>query len=134
VSRFLLAPAVLVATAAFAGMYDQPYALIETGDASEPRKEARVAITKVDGKSTRDPRKSDPIAPGKHVIRVRFTTARGSFRPEYLDLEMPVEACTRYRIVAGYENRLGPDWKPNLYTEPIPECTRKVAKNTAPAK
>ncbi len=65
---------------------------------------------------------------------MRFTTARGSFRPEYLDLEMPVEAFARYRIVAGDENRLGPDWKPNVYTEPIPEGTRKFAKNTAPAK
>lgn len=132
--KFLLAPAFLVATAAFAGLYDQPYALIESGDASETRKEARVAVTKVDGKSTRDPRKTDPIAPGKHVITLHFTTARGDFRPEYLDLEMPLEACTRYRIVAVYESKMGPDWKPKVYAEPMPECTRKFAKQTAPAR
>lgn len=131
---FLLAPAFLVATAAFAGPYDQPYALVETGDASEPRNEARVAVTKVDGKSTRDARKTDPIAPGKHVITLHFDTARGDFRPEYLDLQMDVDACTRYRIVAVYENKMGPDWKPKVYAEPIPECTRKFAKKTAPAK
>jgi hypothetical protein len=131
---FLVAPALLVATTAFAGMYDQPYALVETGDASEPRKEARVAVTKVDGKSTRDARKTDPIAPGKHVITLHFDTARGNFRPEYLDLEMSLDACTRYRIVAVYENKIGPDWKPKAYAEPIPECTRKFAKQTAPAK
>jgi hypothetical protein len=132
--KFLLATVFLVATAAFAGLYDQPYALIESGDASETRKEARVAVTKVDGKSTRDPRKTDPIAPGKHVITLHFTTARGDFRPEYLDLEMPLEACTRYRIVAVYESKMGPDWKPKVYAEPMPECTRKFAKQTAPAR
>lgn len=132
--KLLLAPALLIANAAFAGMYDQPYALIESGGASEPRKEARVAISKVDGKSPRNPRKTDPIAPGKHVVTLHFTSARGDFRPEYLDVELPLEACTRYRIVASYESWMGPDWKPKVYAEPIPECTKKFAKQTAPAK
>jgi hypothetical protein len=132
--RLFLAPVLLVAATAFAGMYDQPYALIERGDASETRKEARVAVTKVDGKSTRDPRMTDPLAPGKHVITLHFETARGDFRPEHLDLEMNLDACTRYRVVASYENKIGPDWKPKVYAEPIPECTRKFSKKAAPAK
>jgi len=133
-SKLFLAPAFLVATTAVAGLYDQPYALIERGDASETRKEARVAITKVDGRSTRDPRRSDPLAPGKHVITLHYETARGDFRPEFLDVEIDLEACTRYRIVASYESRMGPDWKPKVYAEPIPECASKFAKKAGAAK
>ncbi len=133
--RMIIASLALAACAASAaGMYDQPYALIERGGASEVRKEARLAITKIDGKSTRDPRKSDPLAPGKHTVTLHFESARGSFRPEYVDLEMELEACTRYRVVAAYESKLGPDWKPKVYAEPIGECKRKFATKGAAAK
>ena len=66
---------------------------------------------KVDGKSTRNPRKSDPIAPGKHSITLHFDSARGNFRPVSLDVEIDLQACTRYRIVANYEVKTGGDWE-----------------------
>jgi hypothetical protein len=130
----ILVPVFVLGHAAAAGLYDQPYALVERGDASETRNEARVAVTKVDGRSTRDPRTTDPLPPGKHVVTLHFETARGAFRPEYLDLEMDLAACTRYRVVASYENRMGPDWKPRVYAERIPECERKFSKEVVPAK
>ena len=132
----LLAAFALALTAgiAQAGMYDKPYAIVESGNNSETRKESRVAITKVDGKSTRNARKTDPIEPGKHKITLHFESARGNFRPEYLDIEMDLEACTRYRVVAQYEVKTGPDWKPHVYSEPIGECKKKFAKKDAPAK
>lgn len=99
--------ATLAIPAAFAGMYDQPYAIVESGDVSELRKEARLAISKVDGRSTRNPRKSDPIAPGKHSITLHFESARGIFRPTSLDFEIDLQPCTRYRIVANYEVKTG---------------------------
>ncbi len=114
--------------AALAGMYDQPYAIVESGDASELRKEARVAISQVDGQSTRNPRKSDPIAPGKHRITLHFESARGIFRPTSLDVEIDLQACTRYRIVANYEVKTGGDWKPKVYSESIGECVKKFKK------
>ena len=127
-TRIGIALAALAATAAWAGAYDQPYALVERGDASEVRKEAAVAITKIDGASTRNPRKSDPVAPGKHQVTLHFESARGAFRPEYRVVEMDLEGCTRYRIVAAYESKMGPDWSPKVYAEPIGECRRKFAK------
>ena len=117
-----------LAVPAFGGPYDQPYAIVESGDASEVRKEARLAISKVDGKSTRNPRKSDPIAPGKHTVTLHFESARGLFRPASLDLEIDLQACTRYRIVAMYENKTGGEWKPKVYSEAIGECLRKFKK------
>jgi hypothetical protein len=129
--RRLLALSLLAPAAVLAGLYDQPYALVESGDRSEVRKEARVAISKVDGRSTRDPRRSDPIAPGAHRITLHFETARGIFRPEFRDVEIVLEACTRYRFVAQYEVQTGPDWKAKVYTEPIGECLSKLGKGKA---
>ena len=128
--RKLLLAVVLasLAPASLAGPYDQPYAIVESGDASEIRKEARIAISKVDDRSTRNSRKSDPIAPGKHRISLHFESARGIFRPTSLDIELELEACTRYRIVASYESKTGGDWKPRIYSEPIGECVRKFKK------
>ncbi len=133
-SLWMLAPALLAAATALAGPYDQPYALVERGDPSEVRKEATVAITKIDGASTRNPRKSDPIPPGRHTLTLHFESARGAFRPEYRDVELDLEACTRYRIVASYTNKMGPDWSPKVYAEPIGECRRKFASKEVPAK
>ena len=87
---FVLANLAIPAT--FAGMYDQPYAIVESGNASELRKEARVAISQVDGKNPRNARKSDPLAPGKHVITLHFESARGIFRPTSLDVELDLQA------------------------------------------
>ena len=125
--HFIALLAALVMPTAFAGMYDQPYAIVESGAQSDVRKEAALAITQVDGKNVRRGR-SDPIAPGKHTITVHFETARGNFRPETMDLEIDLQACTRYRIVANYEVKIGPDWKPKIYTEPIGECVKKFKK------
>lgn len=132
--QLLILAAALVATTAFAGMYDQPYALVERGAASETRKEATLAITKVDGVGTRNSRKTDPIPPGKHRITLHVESARGEFRPEFQDIELDLEACTRYRVVASYELKTGPDWKPRVYAEPIGECRKKFPTPQAPAK
>jgi len=132
--KLLIVPVALVATAAFAGMYDQPYALVERGASSEARKEVSLAITSVDGETTRDPRKTDPIPPGKHRITVHFESSRFKFRPEHQDVELDLEACTRYLIVASYEIKSGPNWKPKVYSEPIGECRKKFSKKEAAAK
>ena len=120
--------AVALATGALAGPYDQPYALVETGDRSDVREEFPAAITRIDGKSTRNPRRSDPIEPGKRVVTVRFETSRVSQSPEEVarELQMDLEACTRYRIVARRTG--GTNWEPKVYSEPIGECVRKFKK------
>ena len=132
--KLLIVPAAFVATVAFAGMYDQPYALVEKGPPSDTRKEATVGIISVDGESIHNPRKPEPITPGKHQIRVRFESARFKFSPEYQNIDLDLEACTRYRIVASYEIKSGPNWQPKVYTEPIGECRKKFAKKEAAPK
>ena len=120
--------ACLASGASAAGMYDQPWAIVERGDTSDVRKESRLGLSKIDGRSPRDPRRSEPLEPGKHVISVHFESARGVFSPATQDVELDLAPCTRYRIVAQYEARTGPDWKPKVYSEPIGECRAKFAK------
>jgi hypothetical protein len=118
----------LWATGALAGQYDQPYALVEPADRSPTREEFPPSITQIDGESTRNPRKSDPIAPGKHRVTVRFETARVAQSPQETtrELDMELVACTRYRIAA---RRVGAtNWEPKVYSEAIPECKRKFEK------
>ena len=128
--RPLLVPTLLlVASSALAqGMYSKPYAIVEQGQKSPTRNEDRVAITKIDGKSTRNVRRSDPIEPGKHTVTVRFTTARVAQSPaeESRELQMDLEACTRYRVAARRVDSV--NWEPKVYSEPIGECVKKFQK------
>ena len=105
--------------------YESPWAIIEASDPSEVRQEFRPSITLVDGHSTRDPWRSDPLAPGKHSVRIRFETARVAQGPgdEVRDLDLDLQPCTRYRIAA--QRTQGTQWQPKVYTEKIGECARK---------
>ena len=119
----------LTAATVLAGPYDSPYALVEAGDANAARDEFAPAITRLDGSSTRDPRKSDPIPPGKHRVTIRFETARVTQSPAEATRELDLElaACTRYRIVARRTS--GTNWEPHVYQEPIGECAKKFGKS-----
>lgn len=126
--QILLAAVCMAACGAFAGMYDQPYALVEPADRSQVREEFPPAITQIDGKSTRNPRKSDPIEPGKHRVTVRFETGRVTQGPAETtrELELDLEGCTRYRIAARRVDSV--NWEPKVYSEPIAECVKKFKK------
>jgi hypothetical protein len=47
---------------------------------------------------------------------------------------MDLEGCTRYRIVAQYQSKTNPEWKPKVYSEPIGECVAKFKKKDAAKK
>ena len=126
--RLAAACAAFAAAVAMAGPYDKPYALVEAADRSPTREEFPPAITRIDGESTRNPRKSDPIEPGRRRVTVRFETARVAQGPDdsTREMEMELAACTRYRIAA---RRVGStSWEPKVYSEAIPECKRKFDK------
>jgi hypothetical protein len=127
--RLLVTAAALCAVSAIAAtQFKEPYAIVEAGDRSQVREEFPPAITQIDGHSTRNPRRSDPIAPGKHVITVRFETGRVAQAPSEVsrEVQMDLERCTRYRIVAHRTG--GTNWEPKVYSEPIGECNKKFPK------
>jgi len=118
----------VASAAAVAGVYDQPWSTVEPGDRSEVRKEFPAAITQIDGQSVRDTRRPEAIAPGKHSITIRFQTGRMNQSESEATrvVEMNLEPCTRYRVVA--QRQAGTKWEPHVYPEPISECARKFQK------
>jgi len=118
----------VASTAAAAGIYDQPWSLVEPGDRSEVRKEFPAAITQIDGQSVRDTRRPDAITPGKHSITIRFETGRVNQSESEATrvVEIDLAPCTRYRVVA--QRQQGTKWDPQVYPEPISECARKFGK------
>ena len=118
--------AAIVCTAAWAGPYDQVYSLVETGDRKPAQRHDTIALARIDGKSPRNPRKSDPLTPGKHSIEVSYSTARAVVTDDLKMLDIETEPCKRYRIVAHYESDRSPKWEPVVQqVEEIGECKRK---------
>jgi hypothetical protein len=136
----LMAALAGAAPLAWAGPYDQPYGIVETGDKSEVRKHATVAISKIDGQTTRNPRRPDPVPPGKHSVDISFTSARAVVGDDMKTIEIDVEPCKRYRVVAQYTTPTSGKWEPVVQTvENIGECQRKFLgatskSTTKPAK
>jgi len=122
----LAAMAWLLPGLAVAGSYDQPYGLIESGDRSQTRKEESVAISRIDGASTRNPRRPDPVAPGKHSVEISFTTARTTVGDDLKTIEIDVQPCKRYRVAARYHTAASGKWDPVVQSvEDIGECRKK---------
>jgi hypothetical protein len=71
-------------------------------------------ITAVDGQSTirRYGYGQVPIEPGPHVIRLVTAPVAGLTIPQERELNLNVEPCKRYWIVAERDNRLEQDWRP----------------------
>lgn len=105
-----------------AGTYDAPYALVESGVRSINGREIPVTLTSVDGVSPLDPRRSGPLAPGKHEVVVRFSTIGGPYYEDKAALDLNLAECTRYRIVARYTNLVHVDWTPIVYPDAIVPC------------
>src|SRR5512140_1231837 len=91
----------LLATAQSA--FSEPWGAIESGDRSQTRRQEAVAITRIDGRSTRNARRPDPVAPGKRTVVVRFSSARTVVGDQDRTIEIDVQPCKRYRIVAQLE-------------------------------
>ena len=119
---------------AAAGPYDQPYGLIESGDRSQTRNQERVAIARIDGKSPRDPRRPEPLAPGKHLVEISFTSARAVVGDDLKTIEIDVEPCKRYRVVAQYHTAASGKWDPVVGVEDIGECKRKFMQGQPATK
>jgi len=111
---------------AAAGAYDQPYGLIESGDRSQTRNQETVAISRIDGASTRNPRRPDPVAPGRHAVEISFTSARVVVGDTLKTIEIDVQPCKRYRVVAQYHTSASGKWDPVIASaEDIGECKKK---------
>jgi hypothetical protein len=122
----------LWAAAATAAPYDQPYGLIEAGMRMQTRKQEPAAINKIDGETTQKTIKSTVVTPGKHVVEVRFTSARAAVGDDLQTLEIDVKPCKRYRIAAQYQSATSGQWEPVVQAEEdIGECRKKFKQGAA---
>lgn len=70
------------------------------------------SITAIDGRATMLHNVPVPIEPGRHHIQLVTAPAAGLTIPETRELDLAVEPCKRYYIVAERDNRLLQAWRP----------------------
>ena len=116
---------ILLATAAFAGPFDQPYAIITTDakPAADPLLRP-VIVNRVDGENAVDHRAV--VAPGLRKVTVDLPARKGFHLATQHTFDLDVKACVRYHVAAKLQTTAGQAWKPVIRSEErIGECEAK---------
>ena len=123
--RILSAFLLLGAGHALAGMYDAPYALIQSAPRQpahgvEPARVMRIDDERALGRGL-------PVAPGKHVVEVSLPGPHGVSGSTRRTIEIEAKACTRYFIGGRRPARSSRDWEVFVEREEaIGECRAKL--------
>jgi hypothetical protein len=81
-----------------------------------------VVVLQVDGKS--EVENPVRVLPGRHRVKVQPAGELGRRFDESRTIDLDVQACTRYYLVAVKPNRLAPDFEVKVeHQEPVPGCT-----------
>ncbi len=125
-AMLLCLPLLATAQSSARSAFSSPWGVIESGDRSQTRRQEPVAITRIDDRSTRNPRRPDPVEPGKRSVVVRFSSARTVVGDQDRTIEIDVQPCKRYRVVAQLETSVSGRWEPVVSApEDIGECLRR---------
>jgi hypothetical protein len=122
----LLAASLLISTAALAGPYDQPYAIITVDRAKAADPNLRpVIVNRVDGETVSSDNRA-VVAPGKHQVTIDLPPRKGFRTATQHTFEIDAKACTRYNVAARLASSTTQDWTPVVRsTERIGECETK---------
>ena|SRR5687768_10998451 len=123
--RLLLA-SLLLSTAAVAGPYDQPYAIItvDRAPSSDPNL-LPVIVNRVDGETIMSDNKA-VVTPGKRQVTIDVPPRKGFRQATQHTFEVDARACTRYFVAAKLDTRTTQDWTPVVRSEEaIGECKKK---------
>jgi len=125
-NRIFLTP-ILLATAALAGPYDQPYAQIQTErhfPSADPLV-IPVIVNRIDGQNVTN---KGAVAPGVHQVTVDVPPRKGWHLATQNTFDLVTEPCTRYYVSARLRMRVTQDWEPFVRNqERIGECEKKFA-------
>jgi hypothetical protein len=116
---------ILAATAALAGPFDQPYAIIatDTKPAADPLLRP-VIVNRVDGENAIDHRAI--VAPGLRKVTVDLPPRKGFHLATQHTFDLDAKPCVRYHVAAKLESNIGQEWKPVIRSqERIGECETK---------
>jgi hypothetical protein len=123
-NRIFLAP-ILLATAALAGPYDQPYSQILTErhfPSSDPNV-IPVIVNRVDGENVTN---KGAVAPGMHQVTVDVAPRKGFHTATQNTFPLDAKPCVRYYIAARLKSRTLQEWTPFVRSEErLKDCEAK---------
>ena len=122
----LLIAALFAPCAAFAGLYDQPYSIIQTDPARSADHLIRpVLVNRVDGVNAL-PDNRAVVDPGKHAVTVDLHPRQGFHTATQVTFDLETQPCMRYYVVARLDASTSQKWTPVVRsTERIGECESK---------
>ncbi len=123
--RLLLAT-LFLSTAAMAGPYDQPYAIITVDRAKAADPNLRpVIVNRIDDETVLSDNRA-VVAPGRHRVTIDLPPRKGFHVATQHTFEIDAKACTRYNVAARLASRTTQDWTPVVRSEErIGECEAK---------
>jgi hypothetical protein len=119
----LMIAALFVPSLALAGLYDQPYSIIQT-DASRSSDHLirPVLVNRVDDVNAQYDNRA-VVAPGKHAVTIDLAARQGFPLPTQITCDLETKPCTRYYVVGRLEATTSQKWTPLVRSEErIGEC------------
>ena len=119
----LMIAALFVPSLALAGLYDQPYSIIQT-DASRSSDHLirPVLVNRVDDVNAQYDNRA-VVAPGKHAVTIDLAARQGFHLPTQITFDLETKPCTRYYVVGRLEATTSQKWTPLVRSEErIGEC------------
>ena len=129
----LLIASLFAPCAAFAGLYDQPYSIIQTDPSRSADHLIRpVLVNRVDDKNAQYDNRAI-VEPGRHAVTVDLAARQGFHLPTQVTFDLETKPCMRYYIAGRLEASTSQKWKPIVRSEErIGECESQF--NLAGAK
>jgi hypothetical protein len=121
----LLLLTLAAATAASAGLYDQPYSIItiDPAPAADPNLRL-VIVNRVDDENVLANRAV--VAPGPHKVTLDLPPRKGFRLATQENLDLTTRPCVRYYVAARLDNATSQRWTPVVRSEErIAECEKK---------
>ena len=122
----LLIAVLLSPLSALAGLYDEPYSIIQT-DASRSADHLirPVLVNRVDDVNAQYDNRA-VVTPGKHAVTVDLRARQNFHLPTQVTFDLETKPCMRYYVVARLEATTSQKWTPVIRSEePIGECQAK---------
>ncbi|HSS27285.1 MAG TPA: hypothetical protein VLL50_04985 [Usitatibacter sp.] len=123
-NRIFLTP-ILLATAALAGPYDQPYAQIQTErhfPSADPLV-IPVIVNRIDGENATN---KGAVAPGMHEVTLDVPPRKGFHTATQNTFQLEAKPCVRYYVAARLKSRTLQEWTPIVRSEErLRDCEAK---------
>ena len=122
----LIIVALFAPSVALAGLYDEPYSIIQTDASRSSDYLIRpVLVNRVDDVNAQYDNRA-VVAPGKHAVTVDLHARQGFRLPTQVTFDLETKPCTRYYVAARLLATTSQKWTPVVRSEePIGECESK---------